>query len=83
MFPLPAAPEPKLTARDSMPKLKISRGNSEENILSSPPGGDTVTRSKSQDLRKALLTAAVSLSCPDLLEDGPTVGAKLKKTVQD
>ena len=79
MFPLPAAPEPKLTARDSMPKLKISRGNSEENILSSPPGGDTVTRSKSQDLRKALLTAAVSSSCPDLLEDGPTVGAKLKK----
>ena len=78
MFPLPAAPQPKFTTRDTMPKLTFSRGNSEENILSSPRG-DAVTRSKSQDLRKTLLTAAISSSCPDLLEDGPVVGATLKK----
>ena len=79
MFPLPPVSKSQYTSQESVPKLRFFRGNSEENILGSSPRGEGVTRSRSHDLRKVLLTASISSSCPDLLEDGATVGAKLKK----
>ena len=76
MFPLPQVPKPRSVTQESSTSNITKKGSSGENILGTP---HKITRSRSQDLRKVLLTASLSSSCPDLLEDKQNLGARLTR----
>ena len=79
---LPPLPTARRMSEESVSGPSYFRkGRSEENILGSPRNRSNsgfMTRSKSDDLRKTLLTATLSSSCPDFIDkDERNVGAKL------
>ena len=80
MFPLPPVPKSRYMSHELVSNGRnFMKRSSEENIVDSPRNKSKVgiiRRSKSQDLRKVLLTASLSSSCPNLLEDEQSPRAK-------